>query len=85
MLTPHIWLKGFNHTIFIDFVEHDYFKSSTLNIQFKSIKNNSLQFSNGYNLKKISPEGYQLISFKVFYYLFYEFCLIVIYQLIKAS
>ena len=66
MLTPHIWLKGFNHTIFIDFLNHDYLKGSTLNIKIKSINNNSLQFSTGYNLKKISPEGYRLISFKVF-------------------
>ena len=75
MLTPHIWLKGFNHTIFIDLLDHDYLKGSTLNIKIKSNNNNSLQFNNGYNLKKNSPEGYQLISFKVFdiWYFLYEF------------
>ena len=63
ILTPHIWLKGFNQTILIDILDDD---CANLSINIKINKHDDLNFI--YEINEADPSNnFHLISFKVIF------------------
>ena len=61
ILTPHIWLKGFNQTVLIDILDDE---CAYLNINIKIVNHNELKFI--YVINNVDViDKFHLVSFKV--------------------
>ena len=64
ILTPHIWLKGFNQTILIHVLDDD---CANLKINVKIVKHDEFKFI--YEINKVDVfDNFHLLSFTVIFF-----------------